>query len=144
MAVKVKARKGSVKKSKLIRKKTIPMVGSPVVKDKLPVMKKKPVVKTKGPVKPNRTKGPVKTKVKKTNTLKNKNIVDTKLKNVVPMIKKKVKQKVKNIKNSTPKQLLKKGAKFITNYSALGVSRKMAKKVRSVIKNRKSKNKPRK
>ena len=76
--------------------------------------------------------------VKKKNTLKNKNIVDTKLKNIVPMVKKKVKQKIKNIKESTPKELIKKGSKFIVNYSGVGrTSRAIHKKVQSLIKKRK-------
>ena len=76
-------------KVNLNRKKTIPMVGAPVVKKK-PVVNKKPV-------------------------LKNKNIVDTKMKNVVPMVTKKVRQKIKNIKNSTPKELVKKSINAVTS-----------------------------
>ena len=47
--------------------------------------------------------------------LKNKNIVDTKMKNVVPMVVKKVRQKINNIKNSTPKQLVKKSVNAVTS-----------------------------
>ena len=91
----------------LTRKKTIPMVGAPNLK----------TTKRKTPGGGNKRTKPVnnttKKVVKKKNTLKNKNIVDTKLKNIVPMVKKKVNQKIKNIKNSTPKELVTKVKKNV-------------------------------
>ena len=107
----------------LTRKKTIPMVGAPTLtkKKRSPttnVVKKEVVVKKKNP--------------------KNKNIVNTKIKNIPTSLKKKVNQKIKNIKNSTPKELIKKGAHFINNYSPISyTTRKIHNKVNSLIKNRK-------
>jgi vacuolar-type H+-ATPase subunit E/Vma4 len=71
--------------------------------------------------------------VKRKNTLKNKNIVDTKVKNIVPMVKKKVNQKIKNVKNSTPKQLVKKVAKntqrIVNNLPTVKLAKKVARTV---------------
>lgn len=120
--------------SDLIRKKTIPMEGAPGGDPTYKPTLKKTVVKKKLP-----NKKMVKRKVVKKKTLKNKNIVDTKLKNVVPMLKKKVKQKVKNIKESTPKEVVKKTMKFINTYSPISyTTRAIHKKVSSLIKNRKN------
>ena len=73
------------------------------------------------------------TYTKKKNTLKNKNIVDTKIKNIVPMVKKKVKQKIKNVKNSTPKQLVKKVAKnaqrIVNNLPTTKLAKKSARMI---------------
>ena len=87
----------------LLRKKTPPMVGAPV----------------KNKVKKKTTKPPVKTKVK-TKVKKNKNIVDTKAKNIPTRLKAKVKQKLKNIGNNTPKQNLKKVKKAVYEYMPMG------------------------
>jgi len=112
----------------LTRKKTIPMEGAPGGNPNYKPTLKKNVVKKKVVKK--------KVVVKKNNS-KNKNIVDTKIKNIPTSLKKKVNQKVKNIKNSTPTELIKKSKKFINNYSPISyVNRKIHKKVNSLIKNR--------
>ena len=113
----------------LTRKKTIPMVGAPNLK----------TTKRKTPGGGNKRTKPVKntTKklVKKKNTLKNKNIVDTKLKNIVPMVKKKVNQKIKNIKNSTPKELVTKVKRNVKNLVKNDPYVKLTKKVIKKVKN---------
>lgn len=71
----------------------------------------------------------------KKKNLKNKNIVNTKLKNVVPMIKKKVNQKIKNIKNSTPKEIVGKVKRnvigLVKNNPNVKLVRKVVNKVKS-------------
>ena len=57
-----------------------------------------------------------KTKVKTKNP-KNKNIVDTPMKNIPKSLVKKTKQKIKNVLNNTPKQNVKKAVKMAMNYN---------------------------
>ena len=70
----------------------------------------------------------------KKKNLKNKNIVNTKLKNVVPMIKKKVSQKIKNIKNSTPKELVGKVKRNVIGLMKNDPNVKLARKVINKVK----------
>jgi len=74
----------------IYKKKTPPMVGAPVNKTKKKTVKKNTTTK----------------KTKK--NPKNKNILDTKVKNIPKALVKKTKQKVKNVLNNTPKENLKK------------------------------------
>lgn len=79
---------------------------------------------------------PKKKKVVKGKNPKNKNILDTKIKNIPKSLLKKTKQKIKNAKNSTPKQLLKKVVKTVAEKSVpVRLGRAIRKKVNKVRKN---------
>tara|TARA_R110000824_G_scaffold352076_1_gene539138 strand:+ start:16 stop:408 length:393 start_codon:yes stop_codon:yes gene_type:complete len=112
--------------SNLYKKKTPPMVGAPVPKKKTnknPVKKKDGLGKNGtmrriGPIDALSTKMMQKKKTKvKTKNPKNKNIVDTPMKNIPKSLVKKTKQKIKNVLNNTPKQNVKKAVKMAMNYN---------------------------
>ena len=122
--------------SNLYKKKTPPMVGAPKPKKKKKYIK--PVTQKRGLDKEGTRRGPEgtmsryqkerikmmqkkktvvkKTKVKTKNP-KNKNIVDTPMKNIPKSLVKKTKQKIKNVLNNTPKQNVKKAVKMAMNYN---------------------------
>lgn len=70
------------------------------------------------PAKPAKRRKPMKPVKVAAKGKKNKNIVDTKLKNIPRALVKKTKQKIKNVANSSPKQLAKKAAKMYVRGTA--------------------------
>ena len=99
---------------KLYKKITPPKVGAPVTKKTRTnyTVKKKKVIKGKNP--------------------KNKNIMDTPMKNIPKALYKKTKQKVKNVLKNTPKENLQKYSSLILNKTGLKtVFNKITKKGRT-------------